>query len=93
MFREQNVTDWLDAHTDLHWRSDGTAKDAAKMDGIYLDRSDGDEIKSFILRYFKKHNIAHCAENYENTFNKIMAYQPNKKVKMEDVYNHLAQVH
>lgn len=89
MSKESQVTKWLKDNTDLSWtRTDGDAP-PVKLDRLYINRSEGYEIRDFILKYYDECNLEHKSENYEITLKKIMAYRKGEKVKTEDLLSHL----
>lgn len=59
---EQEVTDWLEENTNLAWTRTGGDKPPVKLDRLYINRSEGCEIRDFILKYYKDCNLAHKPE-------------------------------
>jgi hypothetical protein len=89
MSKESQVTKWLKENTDLSWtRSAGDAP-AVKLDRLYINRSEGYEIRDFILKYYDECNLEHKSENYEITLKKVTSYKKGEKVKTEDLLEHL----
>lgn len=89
MSNEAKVSKWLRDNTELSWsRTEGDSP-AVKLDRLYINRSEAYEIRDFILGYYDCCNIGHKDENYTNTFSKIISYEKGKKVKSEDMLNHL----
>lgn len=89
MSNEDQVTRWLNDNTNLSWtRVDGDAP-PVKLDRLYINRSEGYEIRDFILVYYDDCNLEHKYENYEITLKKIMAYKKGEKVKTKDLLVHL----
>jgi len=92
MSNETKVTKWLkDNKTELSWTRTGNDTPAVKLDRLYINRSEGYEIRDFILRYYECCNIGHNDENYENSFKKIIAYNKGNKTKSDVLLNHLKQ--
>ena len=89
MSKEKQVTDWLKENTDLSWTRTGGDEPPVKLDRLYINRSEGYEIRDFILKYYKECNLGHKAQNYEITLKKIMAYKKGEKVKTDDMLEHL----
>ncbi|EDM48011.1 hypothetical protein MDG893_14163 [Marinobacter algicola DG893] len=89
MSKESQVTQWLKENTNLSWtRTSGDAP-AVKRDRLFINRSEGYEIRDFILQYYDECDLAHKPENYEITLKKIMAYRKGEKVKTQDLLSHL----
>ncbi|MCL1074830.1 hypothetical protein [Shewanella dokdonensis] len=93
MSNEEKVTKWLKENTDLSWTRTGGDSPAVKEDREYINRSEGYEIRDFILKYYKECGLEHSDSNYEITFNKINNFNPGKKVKTEDLLAHLSAKH
>ncbi|MFW1315386.1 hypothetical protein ACEWBY_09395 [Vibrio parahaemolyticus] len=93
MPNEQKVTDWLVNNADLSWKRTGGDTPAVRADRLYLNRSEGYEIRDFILSYYAKFNLTHKPENYAITLRKILRYKPSEKVKTVDVLNYLSKAH
>lgn len=91
MKHEQEVTDWLEGNTSLAWTRTGGDKPPVKLDRLYINRSEGYEIRDFILKYYEECNLTHKPENYEKTLKKIMNYKSGEKVKTQDLLDHLAK--
>ena len=89
MSDKQAVTKWLKENTDLSWTRTGGDEAPVKLDRLYLNRSEGYEIRDFILKYYEKCNLKHSSNNYEKSFGKIMAYKNGEKVKTQDLLDHL----
>lgn len=89
MSKESQLTKWLEDNTDLSWTRTGGDAPPVKLDRLYINRSEGYEIRDFILKYYDECNLGHNSENYEITLKKIMAYQKGEKVKTEDLLAHL----
>lgn len=89
MSAKSEVTKWLDKNYDLSWVRTGGDGPQIKIDRLYINRSEGYEIRDFILRYYDECTLEHKPENYEKTMKKIMAYRKNEKVKTEDLMTHL----
>lgn len=89
MSKESQVTKWLEDNTDLSWTRTGADAPPVKLDRLYINRSEGYEIRDFILKYYDECNLGHKSENYEITLKKIMAYRKGEKVKTEDLLSHL----
>lgn len=89
MSKESQLTKWLEDNADLSWvRTSGDAP-PVKLDRLYINRSEGYEIRDFILRYYDECNLIHNSENYEITLQKIIAYRKGEKVKTEDLLEYL----
>ena len=89
MSEESQLTKWLEDNTNLSWTRTGGDAPAVKLDRLYINRSEGYEIRDFILKYYYECNLRHNSVNYEITLEKIMAYQKGEKVKTEDLLAHL----
>lgn len=89
MSKESQVTKWLEDNTDLSWTRTGGDAPPVNLDRLYINRSEGYEIRDFILKYYDECKLEHKPENYEITLKKIMAYQKGEKVKTEDLLAHL----
>jgi hypothetical protein len=89
MTNEKKVTNWLENNTDLSWTRTNGDSPAVRDDRLYINRSEGYEIRDLILNYYKNCNLAHKDENYVKTFNKIIKYKKGEKVKTEDILRHL----
>ncbi len=89
MSKENQVTQWLKKHTNLSWTRTSGDFPAVKRDRLFINRSEGYEIRDFILQYYDECNLEHKPENYEITLNKIMGYREGEKIKTEDLLNHL----
>jgi hypothetical protein len=62
---------------------------SVKLDRLYINRSEGYEIRDFILKYYDECNLEHKSENYEITLKKVTSYKKGEKVKTEDLLEHL----
>lgn len=89
MSKESQVTQWLKENTNLSWTRTSGDTPAVKRDRLFINRSEGYEIRDFILQYYDACDLAHKPENYGITLKKIMAYRKGEKVKTEDLLNHL----
>ncbi len=89
MSKESQVTKWLEDNTDLSWTRTGGDAPPVKLDRLYINRSEGYEIRDFILKYYDECNLKHKPKNYEITLKKIMAYRKGEKSKTEDLLDHL----
>jgi Zn-finger protein len=89
MSTESQVTKWLVNNTDLAWTRTGGDAPAVKQDRLYINRSEGYEIRDFILKYYDECNLVHKLENYEITLKKVIEYRKGEKVKTEDLLEHL----
>jgi hypothetical protein len=89
MSNESEVTKWLEENADLSWTRTGGDAPPVKLDRLFINRSEGYEIRDFILKYYDECNLAHKSENYGITLKKIMGYRKDEKVKTEDLLNHL----
>ncbi|MGY4879458.1 hypothetical protein ACLUEY_16435 [Vreelandella aquamarina] len=89
MSKESQVTQWIKEHTNLSWTRTSGDSPAVKRDRLFINRSEGYEIKDFILQYYDECNLEHKPENYEITLKKIMEYRKGEKIKTEDLLNHL----
>ncbi|MDP8098395.1 hypothetical protein [Pasteurella atlantica] len=92
MLNESKVTGWLKDNTDLSWTLTNGDTPSVKLDRLYINRSEGYEIRDFILKFYDKYHIKHKSDNYKITFEKIMAYKEGEKVKTEDLLNHLKEI-
>ena len=89
MSNETKVTKWLKDNTDLSWsRTEGDSP-AVKLDRLYINRSEGYEIRDFIINYYKCCKLGHTDENYKKTLKKIMNFKKGEKVKTKVMLNHL----
>ncbi len=86
---EQKVTKWLKENTELSWTRVGGDEPPVKLDRLYINRSEGYEIRDFILKYYKECNLKHKSNNYEITLKKIMEYKSGEKVKTQELIDHL----
>lgn len=89
MSNEQLITKWLKDNTDLSWTRTGGDVPPIKLDRLYINRSEGYEIKDFILKYYRLCNLEHKPDNYNITLKKIMNYKSGQKVKTQDMLSHL----
>lgn len=89
MSKESQVTKWLEDNTDLSWTRTGGDAPPVKLDRLYINRSEGYEIRDFILKYYDECSLEHKPKNYEITLKKIMTYRNGEKVKTEDLLTHL----
>lgn len=89
MSNETKVTKWLKDNTDLSWsRTEGDSP-AVKLDRLYINRSEGYEIRDFIIKYYQCCNLGHNDQNYKKTLKKIMNFKKAEKIKTETLLNHL----
>lgn len=89
MTDETKVTNWLKDNTDLSWTRTNGDSPAVRDDRLYINRSEGYEIRDLILNYYKKYNLTHKSENYTITLKKVLKYKKGEKVKTELMLNHL----
>ncbi len=89
MSNESKVTKWLKDNTDLSWTRTSGDEPAVKLDRLYINRSEGYEIRDFILNYYSQCGLEYKPENYEITLKKVKAYRKGEKIKTEDMLNHL----
>lgn len=89
MSNKQAVTKWLEENTDLSWTRTGGDEPPVKLDRLYINRSEGYEIRDFILKYYEQCNLKHSSSNYEKSLKKIMAYKKGEKVKTQDLLDYL----
>lgn len=87
---EHKVTKWLKDNTSLSWTRTGGDEPPVKLDRLYINRSEGYEIRDFILKYYDLCDLAHNHDNYSITFQKIKSYKSNQKVKTQEMLDHLA---
>ncbi|WP_374087996.1 hypothetical protein [Methylomicrobium lacus] len=85
MTNEQSLTKWLEENTALSWTRSGGDEPPVKLDRLYINRSEGYEVRDFILKYYKHCNLKHSPSNYEKSLNKIMAYKKGEKIKTQDL--------
>ncbi|HBC3568663.1 TPA: hypothetical protein ACN322_004655 [Vibrio parahaemolyticus] len=90
MSNTQKVTKWLKDNTNLSWTRTGGDEPPVKQDRLYINRSEGYEIRDFILRYYEECNLEHKGSNYEISLKKIKNFKPGEKVKTQDLLDHLA---
>lgn len=90
MSDKQSVTKWLEENTNLSWTRTGGDEPPVKLDRLFINRSEGYEVRDFILKYYEQCNLKHSTSNYEKSFLKIMAYRKGEKVKSQDLLDHLA---
>lgn len=90
MSKEQEVTSWLKENTDLSWTRTEGDEPPVKLDRLYINRSEGYEIRDFILRYYEECNLEHKAGNYKISLKKIMGYKSGQKAKSQELLDHLA---
>ena len=93
MSKESQVTAWLKDNTDLSWKRTEGDRPQVKRDRLFINRSEGYEIRDFILNYYEGCNLEHKAENYKITLKKIKSYKQGEKVKTQDLLNHLVNGH
>jgi len=91
MKHEQEVTDWLEQNTDLAWTRIGGDRPSVKLDRQFINRSEGYEIRYFILKYYEECNLVHKSENYRESLKKIMDYKSGEKVETQDLLDHLTE--
>ncbi|EHV5558303.1 hypothetical protein L2726_004619 [Vibrio parahaemolyticus] len=89
MSNAQKVTKWLKDNTNLSWTRTGGDEPPIKQDRLYINRSEGYEIRDFILRYYEECNLAHKDDNYKISLKKINSYKSGEKVKTQDLLDHL----
>lgn len=89
MSKESQVAKWLRDNTDLSWTRTGGDEPPVKLDRLYINRSEGYEIRDFILKYYSECNLEHKPDNYKITLKKVLSYRKGEKVKTEDLLNHL----
>jgi hypothetical protein len=89
MSDEAKVSKWLRNNTDLSWSRTSGDSPATGLDRLYINRNEAYEIRDFILKYYDCCNLDHTNDNYAKTFSKIISYEKGKKVKSEDMLNHL----
>ncbi|QAB15383.1 hypothetical protein EPV75_06770 [Hydrogenovibrio thermophilus] len=89
MSKESQVTLWLTENTNLSWTRTSGDTPAVKRDRLFINRSEGYEVRDFILQYYDECDLAHNSKNYSITLKKIMAYRKGEKVKTKDLLNHL----
>lgn len=89
MTNEAKVTKWLTNNTDLSWSRTEGDNPAVKLDRLYINRSEAYVVRDFILGYYDCCKLGHNDNNYEKTFDRIVAFEKGKKVKSEDMLNHL----
>lgn len=85
-----SVTKWLEENTNLSWTRTGGDEPPVKLDRLYINRSEGYEVRDFILKYYKQCKLEHSTGNYEKSFRKIMAFKKGEKLKSQDLLDHLA---
>lgn len=91
MTNTEKITNWLKENTDLIWERAGGDERPIREDRNYINRSEGYEIRDFILKYYKECNLKHKDSNYEKSFKKIMSYKKGEKVKSTDLLEHLKE--
>lgn len=89
MTNKQKITKWLKDNTDLSWKRVGGDEPPVKLDRVYINRSEGYEIRDFIIRYYKECNLTHKEENYAISYKKIINYEKGKKVKSDNLLDYL----
>ena len=89
MKNESKVRAWLKENTDLAWVRTGGDTPAVKLDRLYINRSEGYEVRDFMLGYYECCNLEHNDKNYKNSFTKITKFRKGEKVKRVDMLNHL----
>lgn len=85
----QTLTKWLEENTTLSWTRTGGDEPPIKLDRLYINRSEGYEIRDFILKYYEHCKLKHSASNYQTSLKKIMAYKKGEKVKSQELLDHL----
>jgi hypothetical protein len=90
MKHSREVTKWLKDNTDLSWTRTGGDEPPIKLDRLYINRSEGYEIRDFILKYYQECNLKHSESNYKITLNKIFKFKSGEKVKTQKLLNHLS---
>jgi len=89
----EKVTKWLTDNTDLSWTRTGGDEPPVKLDRLYINRSEGYEIRDFIIRYYEECNLEHKDSNYEISYNKIMKYKKSERIKAQELLDHLTENH
>lgn len=91
MTNVERITKWLKENKNLLWTRTSGDEPPVKEDRIYINRSEGYEIRDFIIKYYKVCNLKHSESNYEKSYDKIINYRKGEKVKSDDLLNYLKE--
>ena len=89
MLNSSRITKWLKDNTDLDWRRSPGDSPAIKLDSLYINRTEGYEMRDLIVNYYTNCKLEFSDKNFLKTFKKIMKYKKGIKVKREDMLEHL----
>jgi len=90
MIEKAILTEWLKSeHPELSWkRTPGDTPDTG-LDSLFLNRSEGYEIRDLIYNYYQHCKLEFKESNFKITFKKIMKFEAGKKVKREAFLQYL----
>ena len=84
------LTAWLKKQdVKLSWTRVGGDEPPVEQDRLYINRSEGYEIRDFILSFFEQHNIDHTEKNYDFILHLILGYEQGKKIKTDDLRTYI----